>query len=121
MTYDINRNFKKVEGVEKLLQYIRKQLQTTFDGEKGCYLKSYIGTNITDLDEKKTDILREVQRVEQQVIKAQSQHDYHIPEDERLKRLELLEIFNDGGRVNGRFKVVTQRGDEGEYTIYERE
>ena len=118
MNYNLNGDLGKVEGIEKTVFYVKKLLKTTFDGEVGCYLRSFTGDNITDLEENKNDILEEVIRVEEQVIREQTNHSYSIPDEEMLQELSLISLIKtDSGQITGKFRLINQAGDEEEFRL----
>ncbi|MFW5895174.1 MAG: hypothetical protein ACOCT9_00370 [archaeon] len=122
--FDINR------GLPKLVAYVRKLLLTTLgsdpnDDESGCYIKRMVGRSYNDLSDIATQVNREIKRVEKQIIRIQTNLDYNIPEEEQLRKIKLLRIYEDEDsdiwRINADFLVINQEGESYEGKLFSKE
>lgn len=125
--------FEEVKGIDKVFNWIRKALLSTYDSEKdyGCYLKSIIGQNIYDEQELVNNVIREVERVEQQLIDRQLEADHPIPKSEQVKEMKLRRIhrideelktdieapFNGYVRKTRPLRIVSNDGERRGYNL----
>jgi len=119
--------FKRLRGMDKLLALFEKYLFTTYgsdelDREYGSYIKQMIGQSYANLEEVADDIQEEVERVEAQIIKRQTESFFEIPDDERLKSIELISIFEDDSssmwKVNADYRIINYAGKESEEQLF---
>jgi|Wag4MinimDraft_13_1082653.scaffolds.fasta_scaffold00021_27 hypothetical protein len=113
--------FKRLRGIDKLVALFKKYFLTTFgsddlDPEYGSYVKQMIGRSYSNLEEIADDLQNEVERVEEQILRVQTESFFEIPAAERLKAIELESIYEDNSssmwRVNARYKLINFEGDE---------
>lgn len=120
--------FKRVRGMENLINLFKKYLLTTYgsdptDTNYGSYFKSMIGKSYGSLRDVADEIQTEVKRVEDQIKKTQTNSEFPIPASERLKALELINVYEDNTsnlwRVNANYRITNYEGEEAEGTLLE--
>lgn len=119
--------FVRVRGVDKLVNLFKKYLFTTYgsdpsDTKYGCYIKDMIGQSYHSLEEVADGIQTEVERIEEQIINIQSEFQFRVPKDERLREIILLKVYEDNSssmwKVNADYLLINYEGEEYEGQLF---
>ena len=118
----LSQVFERVEGIDQLANMIEKLMLTTLgsDAENpnaGCYLKSFVGQNMSDIEDAVPDIDQEVRRVEKYVINEQSrmlQQGADLDRNTLLRSLDMtkIKVNQKNGSMKMTYRIIT-RGGEG--------
>ena len=125
LTSNRENPIEPIKGLPKLVNHITKLIYTTKGSDpehpdKGCYIKRMVGKNYS-LREAADKLMREIERVESQVINTQAEMD--LPEEEALKEIRLERVYNIKNskywNLRAEYVVINEAGESYEGVLFE--